>query len=148
MYIIASDSIEAAQRLAPDADARASLDALATMVDRLHELETAYPQRMLAARKAAGETVPPLSRAARDEIEASEGAAANVLKLQRRRCRRAMTAHEVIEALIPDARYDLKAWEWMLRECDTGPPRDVLLEIVETKRSLVDAMRDFGRRFR
>ena len=67
--------------------------------------------------------------------------------MQRRHGKRATTAHAVIRALLPDASDDLKTWEWMLRESDDGPPRDVVLEIVEAKRVLVAALRDYLRRF-
>ncbi len=147
MYVIQPEYIAAAREKHSHPDQGPPLDDLARLVGVVVHLERTFGTRLGEARAEAGIVDPPLSRAAREEIEASDATKARVHNLYSRQCRRATSAVEVIHILVEAARDDLEFWELMLQGAEDVPAQNIVRQLVESKRAVVMALDDFVRQF-
>ncbi len=147
VYVIRTAYVTAAQGKLTHSSQDQPLRELADLVATVNELEADFGDRLRAARRAAGIADPSLSRAAREEVEASGGAAGRVAQLLERRCRRAGSAVDVIRVLEETASEDLEGWRFLLEGSEDGPARAVVGEVVAMKARVVEAMKAFLGRF-
>lgn len=121
----------------------ADLEDVRARVLALEQLELSFPERLLAARTAAGVSTPALSKAAQDASAVSAGADADHHRLLLRRCRRAETSTAVVQELLTSLRDDLDFEEFILEQADETVVRDLQGEIVKKKRALERVLQRF-----
>ena len=113
------------------------------LVTELDELERSFPSRLEIARAEAGIEMPTLSKAAKEAVAQSSAAGQEIDRLLYRKCNRATTAREIIEELLAVARADMKSAAFLAREAPDEPCEQIVSELYEKKRVVVDRLKAF-----
>lgn len=113
------------------------------LVAELDTLERSFPTRLENARAEVGIEMPRLSKAAKEAVAESSTAAQEIDRLLYRRCNRATTAGEIVRELLAVAREDMKSAAFLAREAPDEPSREILEELYDKKRDVVERLKGF-----
>ena len=141
-YIVPQQLLRLAIEKASDDQAQ-RLEACLELLTEVDQLERTFPARLEEARAKAGIESPRLSKAATEAVAESSTAAREIDRLLHRRCNRATTAGEIVRELLAVAREDMKSAAFLAREAPDEPSREILEELYDKKRDVVERLKGF-----